>query len=118
MTSMPEARANRDAAIARVEANVEPEWGDVAYRAFEYLASKRLYFRTDDVWDVIEQHYPGLTPHEPRAMGAVVKRAVREKVIAFAGCDYCGTTRVTVPGRRAHGNATDVALYVSLRETE
>lgn len=118
MRGMDAARVNRDDALARVEANAEPEWAEVAFRAFEYLAGKRLLFRTDDVWDVIERHYPSLRPHEPRAMGAVVKRAVREKVIAFAGCTHCGTTRVTVPGRRAHGNATDVALYVSLRETE
>jgi hypothetical protein len=67
----------RDHAIDRVEENADALWLAVAYNAV--LDCARLHpwgFTTDDVWARI-----GGPPREPRAMGAVMRRAKADGVI-------------------------------------
>lgn len=79
------ARADRDAALAQVEAAASPEWIAAAERAVRYIAGLRSApFTTDDLWDYLEGgNVPA--PREPRAMGPVVKRALARGVIVPAG---------------------------------
>lgn len=112
--TLDQARQSRDTAIARVDQAADAEWKDTAARAVAYLARTRASFIADDVWDVLAEHYPHLQPAEPRAIGPVMKNAVRDGLVKLARCEHCGTTKVMRPGRRAHGNATDVPLYLSL----
>ncbi len=71
----------REEALERVEVNAEPAWKDVAYRAVMWLASMSSSFTTDSVWAAIEAHHPDVVTHEPRAMGAVMRRACDAGVI-------------------------------------
>ncbi len=65
-----------DYSVEMVHANVEPTWWVAAIRAV-YLASRELgTFTTDDVWARLPREY---TTHEPRAMGAVMREAVRRE---------------------------------------
>lgn len=68
------AAAARDKAIDRVEGG-SVEWQDEALLAVEQLARRKPELTTDDLWSVLEP------PAEPRAAGAVMRRAVREQLI-------------------------------------
>ncbi len=65
----------RDAAIDRVEAAAREDWKEVALMVVEVVARDRELFTTDHVWAVM----PGdVSTPEPRAMGAIMRRAARE----------------------------------------
>lgn len=70
--------AARDEAIDRVEKNSHPEWAEAAYLACCLVAECEIEFTTDSVWDMLAQLFPQYATHEPRAMGAVMRRAARE----------------------------------------
>lgn len=76
-----EARARRDRAIDQVEVNSTPSWRTHAYRAICMVADRQDEFTTDDVWLVL--HEMGVeSPREPRALGAVMRRASHDGVIS------------------------------------
>jgi hypothetical protein len=81
----------RDDAIARVEANADPAWKALAYDAVIEVARTHVTFTTDEVWFVLAERNVR-PPHEPRAMGAVMQRAKREKVVR-ATPEFRETTR-------------------------
>lgn len=86
MTSPPtldEAIAARDHAIQQAEDHAHQQWLDVAYNAIVTLAAQQDTLTADDVWRLID--WTGVTTHEPRAMGAVVKKAVRDGIIEPTG---------------------------------
>lgn len=59
-------------AINRVHANADKQWLKAAHSAVIEIASRQQFFSTDDIWNT------GLSsPREPRAMGAVMREAVR-----------------------------------------
>ena len=59
-------------AIATVKAHADPEWYSLALQAAKDCALSIDRFTSDDVWNLLE--FMGApTPHEPRAMGAVLK---------------------------------------------
>ena len=68
------AAAAREKAIDRVEAG-SAEWQEEALRAVEQLARRKPELTTDDLWRALAP------PAEPRAAGAVMRRAVRERLI-------------------------------------
>ena len=86
--------AERDAAIAQVEANANGQWKEAAFAAVERVCRQKQTFVVDDVWiefhrsDGIEQAEYGT--HERRAMGAVMKRAERVGL-----CENTGQYRVS-----------------------
>lgn len=62
------------AAIARVEANMEPDWAAAVEAAILVVCRRMREFTTDDVWD---EFGDADLPHEKRAMGAAMLRAAR-----------------------------------------
>jgi hypothetical protein len=70
----------RDRAIEAVEQHADAAWIALAYDAVLECARSMARFTTDDVWQVLASRRVG-PPPEPRAMGAVMNRARREKVI-------------------------------------
>lgn len=76
---MRHVRDTRDEAIRRVSAHAEPDWKSLAVEIGYELAGRRSTFTSEDISDLIPPH---VTTHEPRAMGAVMTRLRRAKVIA------------------------------------
>lgn len=108
------AREARDQAVQRVDDNADAAWKDLAYRAVRFVALSHERFTSDAIWAALDSHPEHVPPREPRALGPVILRAVRDGLIRYASCEHCGTSKVTTAGRRAHGNATDVPVYESL----
>lgn len=81
--SLEDAIAARDKAIEQSERNAHEHWLAVAYEAVRTLAATEHTFTSDAVWRLID--WTGATTHEPRAMGAVMKRAVKDGLIEPTG---------------------------------
>jgi len=75
--------AEVSAAIAAAERGAESTWLEAAYGVLRSLAFQRSEFSTDDIWFRLREI--GISTPEPRAMGAVVRRAVREELIEWSG---------------------------------
>lgn len=69
----------RDQAIQRAEDGANPFWAQAAYWAVKLLAYRQPSFTTDEVWWLLEEL--GVQTPEPRAMGAVMRRAYVDGVI-------------------------------------
>ena len=65
-------------AIDRVEAGASQQWRDAALSAVWNVAATRQTFTTDDVWVRIDD---SAVVAEPRAMGAVMRKARAEGYI-------------------------------------
>jgi hypothetical protein len=72
----------RDEAIDRVEKNADPDWAEAAYLACCLVAEDQQFFTTDNVWEKISTAFPQFKTHEPRAMGAVMRRAAKDGVVS------------------------------------
>lgn len=70
----------RDEALARVEANADVEWKLAAELVVHLLAAQLGTFTSDDVWEGLVDG--SASTHEPRALGAVLKRVAKDGVIA------------------------------------
>lgn len=68
-----EGARRRDDAIVRVATNADDAWWSAAMLAFARVATEHGLFTTDEVWAALDG--AGVDTHEPRAMGAIVKRA-------------------------------------------
>jgi hypothetical protein len=80
MRTISEATAQRNAAIAQVDANADDEWKRYALGFVAELSADLDEFTTDDLWDA------GLIkPREPRALGPVMRRAAKRGLIATTG---------------------------------
>lgn len=75
------ATAARDEAIDRVEENADPDWAEAAYLACCLVAEEEPLLTTDNVWQTLARLFPQYATHEPRAMGAVMRRAARDNKI-------------------------------------
>lgn len=75
-----EAEAQRDTALANVEANANAVWFDLALLMVERLAESKEEFTSDDVWKALS-FYPTIETHQPSAMGAIFKKAAAKKLI-------------------------------------
>lgn len=87
----PAATHARDDAINRVAANVEWDWAAHALEAVWRTAIELESFIVDEVWSRIPECKG---PHEPRAMGAVMRRA-RDNRWIEATDQYRASDRVT-----------------------
>lgn len=67
----------RELALQRVEENADAEWLADARSAVRNLAERVERFTTDRVWYVLDRS-GAEPPREPRALGAVMRAAVRE----------------------------------------
>lgn len=70
--------AAREEAINRVDAHADPEWKDVAYLTAVRVARQKRFFVSEDVWDALSGD---VRTHEPRAMGAVMRRLRKERIV-------------------------------------
>lgn len=101
-------------ALIRVDSAADYTWKEAAAEAVRAVAERYVDFTTDDVWDFLESNYPGVTTHEPRALGPVMIRAVKEGLCEIKTCDHCGTNKVVVTSSLRERHATDQAVYKSL----
>jgi hypothetical protein len=99
------AESARDEAIAQVEANADREWKTAALGAVRWLAANRVEFTSDDVWRLLPDQ-SAATTHEPRALGAVMRKAARDGLVRK-------TDRV-VNSTRVECHARPVAVWQSL----
>lgn len=76
-----EGTAARDEAITRAKEHAPASWWDLAWSALRLVASTHAEWTTDEVWALLDD--PGTPPvPEPRAMGAVMRRARRAGIAA------------------------------------
>lgn len=106
MNDLAAAREARDQAIERVEKAANEEFKLVMYRCIVWVARQQHEFISDDLWNAMARHYPDVTTSEPRVMGSLLRKAVREDI-----CEKTGRYRT---GRRRAANATDQPIYRSL----
>ena len=69
-----QAKASRDDAIRRVDANAKVDWKDAADTAVYQAATLLEHITTDDVWTRIPE---GVTTHNNKAMGARMTAAAK-----------------------------------------
>ena len=73
-SATPDGAQLRDEAVARVERNADQRWIEMAQMIVRRLSARSGRFTTDDIWVRVG------TPREPRAMGAVMTWARRQKI--------------------------------------
>lgn len=70
----------KEQAIAQVATNTNPQWFANCYRIIVATATNTNNFTTDDIWQALhDAQLP--TPHEPRAIGAVLRHAAANNII-------------------------------------
>lgn len=96
-----ESARRRDAAIAQADAHAPEAWKERAFATVEAVAGKLPYFAADDIWN------EGLEkPHEPRALGAVLIRAVKAGI--------CEPTETWQHSRMPSQHRQPIRVYRSL----
>ena len=103
-----EGEARLQDALRRVTEHANPEWWQAALTAVAELAGRHRGFTTDQVWQHLAAQ--ALTPHEPRALGAVMRVAARARLIA--------PTDRYVPSERPQAHRRPVRVWRSLLLTE
>ena len=78
---MTAATDTRDKAIAQVATNTDPAWWHQTMLIIKQIATDTFDFTTDDIWRELATA-PLPTPHEPRALGALMVAAHRAGLIA------------------------------------
>lgn len=71
----PAAIAARDDAIDRADTYADDAWKRAAIASLRRVAQRTELFIVDELWAEMEAAHPGLTTHEPRALGAVMLAA-------------------------------------------
>lgn len=79
--SLATAAAARDDALERVEAAADAAWFDMAWKALVAYLRRHEQFFVDDFWS--ETELP--VPREARALGPLVRRAVRAGYLKKTG---------------------------------
>lgn len=87
-----EATKATEEAIKQVTENMDSEWRKAAINALKIVCQNTQTFTTDSIWRIMERDFPHLTPHEPRAMGAIMRWGVQHKWIVKTP-DYVASTR-------------------------
>ena len=91
----------RDAAIKQVGDNASSKWLEAALAAVQRVAEANDEFTTDEVWAEVAE-----MTHEPRAMGAVMRIAVRKKLVI--------PTNQYQPTKRPSSHARPIRVWKSL----
>jgi hypothetical protein len=94
------ARKARDQAIDQVQRSADQAWLARAMEVVCKLAAQKDEFTSDDVWRHLE------SPREPRALGAVMRDAMRERVIL--------RTSRTVESTRGINHRRSLRVWASL----
>ena len=81
-----DAMAERDAAVKKVEGNTDSNWLRAAETVIKMLAKSRVKgFTTDDVWEQLDKMGMTGQVHDNRALGPVMSRCARSKIIVATG---------------------------------
>lgn len=67
----------KEKAIAAVATNTNPDWW---HHCYNIIATTTNTFTTDDIWQALENAALPI-PHEPRAIGAVLRQAAADGLI-------------------------------------
>lgn len=95
----------RDKSIRVVDEHAAPDWKIEARRVVRHLAETKPEFTTDPVWFMLERFTEAET-HEPRALGAVMRAAARDRLIV--------ATDRTVESVRVANHRRPVRIWKSL----
>lgn len=98
--------AARDEAIDRVEGAMSDAWKAAACDAVDYVCRLRAEFTTDAVWAILDRSGTPAPP-EPRAMGAIMRMAVRKGL--------CSSTDKTSKSVRVDCHRRDLRVWQSLK---
>ena len=98
---MTPATLARDTAMSAAERHADPEWLAAAAKAVRGCAAVYNEFTSDDVWSALA--LMGKSTHEPRALGPVMRAAVRDGI-----CQPTGHYR---PSVREACHARPVMVY-------
>ena len=101
-------QAARDKALEQVARNADIAWRNAASQVIYDLTLVKHRFTTDDIWARLAQM--DVETHEPRAMGAVVKQAMKDGLIAPSE-DYQMSMRAACHSR-------PVRVWISLQRRE
>lgn len=74
-----------DDALQRVEEHADPDWKTTAYDVLVGLARRDGEWTTDDFWLAMRAQHPTVTTHEPRALGALIRRLLRDGLVEKTG---------------------------------
>jgi diketogulonate reductase-like aldo/keto reductase len=74
----------RDDGMERAEKNASEVWKVEAEAAINYCATYNRYFTTDHIWELLEG-WKVPPPHEPRALGPLMQKAVKHQIIKPVG---------------------------------
>jgi hypothetical protein len=85
MTQMTidELETRTDEAVKRAATHANQRWMGEAEAAVEVLIKKGESFTTDEVWRLLS-HF-NVETHEPRAMGAIIRKFVKEGRLEHVG---------------------------------
>lgn len=73
--------AARDGAIAKVDRAADEVWKWTAFEVVKFLSKRGKPFTTDAVHYLLARDHPEVETHEPRALGAIMRRAVANGLI-------------------------------------
>lgn len=76
--------AQRDEAMGRADRHADAEWKATAEAVIIHLARMRPTFTADDVWHHLTTHC-NVETHEPRALGAILKKLTADGTIKPTG---------------------------------
>ena len=99
-----DAREARDEAMDRVDKHADIDWLAEAQKAVFKTATEMPYFTSDDVHERISAI---ASTHEPRALGPVMMRAVKDHWMMKAMCP-------SAPSRRKSLHASPRTVWQSL----
>jgi hypothetical protein len=74
-----------DEALQRVEEHADPDWKTLAYEVLVDLCRTGDEWTTDDFWLRMRLRHPDVTTHEPRALGALIRRLLRDGMAEKTG---------------------------------
>jgi len=83
-TNPQRAEAEKTEAMAKAERGTDPEWAAKAERICLHLANRVDAFTPDLVWATLEEEQVP-PPREPRALGPVLQRLVRQGKLKHTG---------------------------------
>ena len=81
-------QAAKEEAMTRVDEHADSTWKECADAAIWILAHSQMYVSSDEVSAYVAKRWPDVHTHEPRALGPVMLRAARARLIEKHGFDY------------------------------
>lgn len=94
----------KERSLIRVERHADEKWKEVVMGMIKIAALKHFHITTDHVWSHLEHHKE--KTHEPRALGALMRRAAVEGMIK--------PTNIHIPSERLACHSRPIRVWESL----